>query len=127
MLRPRRVIVLTGLSTLALSGFLIVRAADQTSTDPNQLTVEHPECSYFGPQREMYVTDALAKLGGKQRHPLSDNTARVAASLGTRTGSRIKAFAATPSSGSIDSYIFADLQKHGITPAPKTDDWEFVR
>ncbi len=29
--------------------------------------------------------------------------------------------------GSIDSYIWADFQKNGITPAPATTDWEFVR
>jgi hypothetical protein len=28
---------------------------------------------------------------------------------------------------SIDSYIFADLDKHGIVPAPATTDWEFIR
>jgi hypothetical protein len=36
-------------------------------------------------------------------------------------------FDQAPDTGSIDAYIFADLQDNGIAPAPKTTDWEFIR
>ena len=42
-------------------------------------------------------------------------------------GSRTYNFDQAHAAGSIDSYIFADFQANGITPAPKTTDWEFVR
>ena len=42
-------------------------------------------------------------------------------------GSRTYNYDQTHAAGSIDSYIFADFQANGITPAPKTTDWEFVR
>ena len=42
-------------------------------------------------------------------------------------GSRTYNFDQAHAAGSIDSYIFADFQANGITPAPKTTDWEFIR
>ena len=42
-------------------------------------------------------------------------------------GSRTYNFDQSHAAGSIDSYIFADFQANGITPAPKTTDWEFIR
>ena len=42
-------------------------------------------------------------------------------------GSRTYNFDQSHAAGSIDSYIFADLQTNGITPAPRTTDWEFIR
>src|SRR5262249_50901585 len=42
-------------------------------------------------------------------------------------GSRTYSFDQQHAAGSIDSYIFGDLQANNITPAPKTTDWEFIR
>ncbi len=42
-------------------------------------------------------------------------------------GSRTYNYDQAHAAGSIDSYIFADLQAKNITPAPKTTDWEFIR
>ncbi|HJT87617.1 MAG TPA: DUF1549 domain-containing protein [Bryobacteraceae bacterium] len=42
-------------------------------------------------------------------------------------GSPTYSFEQTHAAGSIDAYIFADLQKNQITPAPPTTDWEFIR
>jgi hypothetical protein len=42
-------------------------------------------------------------------------------------GSRTYNYDQSHAAGSIDSYIFADLQAHNIAPAPKTTDWEFIR
>ena len=42
-------------------------------------------------------------------------------------GSPTYGFEQTQQTGSIDSYISADFKANGITPAPSTTDWEFVR
>ena len=42
-------------------------------------------------------------------------------------GTPTYSFDQTHQAGSIDSYIFADFQANGITPAPNTTDWEFIR
>ena len=128
MRRPRVLSVLGGISVLALSGWIAGRADDGPS-DSSQLTVSHPECSYFGKDRERYVDAALASAGGRARTgSLSALTGQVTAMLATVPGgSRTHALDQTYAAGSIDSYIFADFQANGITPAPATTDWEFIR
>ena len=118
---PRGVWVLGAAAALGLAGFLIAQELQQ-----DQIPVEHPECSYFGPQRERFVTDALQKMGGgRSRHTLSTMTEQVAHALGAPSGSAARAQDKTYPTGSIDAYIWADFQKNGITPAPPTTDWEF--
>jgi hypothetical protein len=122
MVRPRRIWVFSGFAALACSGFLVAQ-------QEQQLSVEHPECSFFGPDRERYVTDALEKLTGRHRtRILSTTTEQVSRALAVIPGgSQTYTFDKSHTTGSLDSYIWADFQKHGITPAPKTNDWEFVR
>jgi hypothetical protein len=140
MNRPRRVSLVLGFSTLIFSGYLLGQAdnpsASRTAQDQQlaaqdqQLPVEHPECDYFGPKRERYVTAALNAAGGQahQSHALSATTEQVTRMLASAPGgSRTYTFDSTHTAGSIDSYIFADFQKNNITPAPKTTDWEFIR
>jgi hypothetical protein len=121
MTRPRCVRTFGAASALLFCGFLIAQ-------DQDQLAVEHPECSFFGPQRERYVTDALQRLGGGRAHNLTAVTNQVVRSLpATSGGSGTRPRDQAHAKGSIDSYIFADFDKNGITPAPPTTDWEFVR
>src|ERR1019366_10385089 len=42
-------------------------------------------------------------------------------------GSSTATFGQTHQAGSIDSYLQADWKANGITPAPMTTDWEFIR
>src|SRR5690242_16970934 len=104
---------------LLISGFVAVRAQDNPAPS---------ECTYFGSDREK-VSDAAVKATGHGRlHPLSDLTGRITAELAyVPPGSPTYGFDQSHPNGSIDSYIFADLQTHGITPAPATTDWEFIR
>jgi hypothetical protein len=100
---------------LGCTGFLI-------GQDLSQIPVEHPDCSYFGADRAKFTAAALRK------HHLSDTTERVVRALTLAPGgAQLHPFSQTPPSGSIDSYILADLQKNGIAPAPATTDWEFDR
>lgn len=125
MASSRWVTVFGASSLLITSGLLITRAQEQET----RLPVQHANCTYFGPEREKYVQEALRATGRSPgSHLLSDTTERVAQALGyVPPGSPTYNFNQSQDTGSIDSYIFADLQKNGIAPAPATTDWEFVR
>uniref|UniRef100_Q01P56 DUF1553 domain-containing protein n=1 Tax=Solibacter usitatus (strain Ellin6076) TaxID=234267 RepID=Q01P56_SOLUE len=101
----------------------------QSESSDHQLAVEHADCPYFGPQRERFVDESVRlSLGMKSSHQLSSMTAAVGKMLGyVPGGSRTYNYDQSHAAGSIDSYIFADLQAKNITPAPKTTDWEFIR
>jgi hypothetical protein len=117
-----------GFSILLLSGSPAVRAADDPPLDST-----HAECSYFGPQREMFEQAALNAMGGRQRPSrLSNLTERVTAALAPPPGdSRTHDFGPSQTQphpdGSIDAFIWADFAANKITPAPRTTDWEFIR
>jgi hypothetical protein len=147
MVKSRWLLILGGVSLLAFSGTLVSQ---------DELPVSHPECSFFGPQRERFVTDALKAAGAPRGpwqggiaplaqqprslgasngqnllpesiHALSAMTEAVTRSLSyVPGGSRTYTFDQTQA-GSIDAYILADFKAHNITPAPTTTDWEFIR
>lgn len=137
MKKPVWVSILGATSLLVTGGLLVSRAQDPVSQNPvlasgtEQLLVEHPECSFFGPQRDKFVKAALQARGLQSRsadHTLSDMTEKVVQMMGyVPPGSPTYGFQQSQDSGSIDSYIYADFQKNGITPAPTTTDWEFIR
>jgi hypothetical protein len=107
------------------SGVLLIRAQDAaTGTPPS-------DCPYFGTQREAYVTQALRAAGARRptrRPSLSSLTEQVALhAAGIPGASGTHDANKTYPDGSIDSYIFADLRKNNITPAPATTDFEFIR
>jgi hypothetical protein len=90
---------------------------------------QDPDCPFFGPQRERFYTDALRRKSGiPEVHRLSATTQAVSQALGfVPGGSRTYNYGQAHKAGSIDSYIYADFQASGITPAPRTTDWEFIR
>src|SRR5208283_508956 len=109
-----------GLAMLVGSGLVAVRADDENSTPTS--------CTYFGTEREKFVDLALAAMGKRKNHTLSDTTSRVRAMIDyTPPGGPSYTYGQSGAPGSIDSYIWADFQKNGITPAPLTTDWEFIR
>jgi hypothetical protein len=120
---PRCLLVLGGIAVLAGSGLMIVRADDQ-------LTVSHPDCSYFGKDRDRYASAAIggSRAPARNRSGLTARTEQVVALLGAPAAAAPvrRADRSYPQS-SIDYYIFADLQAKGITPAAPTTDWEFIR
>ncbi len=138
MRNPRWVTVVCGGAFLLLvsGGLLVSRAQDPVpaqdplaSLDQTQLPVEHPECTFFGPQRDKFVQAAMKARGvNMASHGLSDLTEKVVQMMNyVPPGSPTYGFEASQATGSIDSYIYADFQKNGITPAPMTTDWEFIR
>jgi len=107
----RKAVVASGISLLvAGSGWVLSRAQTGAAAAP-------AECSYFGAPRE----EAAAPKSGR----LSRVTEAVVRTLGIRPRAAAPDAAYTP--GSIDAYLFADMQANGVTPARKTTDWEFIR
>ncbi len=119
---------LAGVTALLTAGVWALRAQDQA-----QLPVADPNCSYFGPERERFVS----ALQAKQRQAAL--TAAVAAQLAPLA---VKADAVIPlplpprsnhggltesRGNTIDKYIFPALAQAGVKPAPLTTDYEFVR
>jgi hypothetical protein len=114
---------LGGCSILISSGLLVSRAQDESP-------VTHGDCTYFGPEREKYVQLALRAMGkpGANEHMLGSLTEQVTRELAyVPPGSPTYTYNQSQAAGSIDSYIWADFQAQGITPAPATTDWEFIR
>jgi hypothetical protein len=110
---------------LAVSGFFLNRVAGQ---EAGRLPVSDSMCSYFGPEHEKIATAALKAKGIVLSHPYSDMTVRVMKAMSyVPPGGPTYGYGQSHQAGSIDSYIWADFQKNGITPAPLTTDWEFVR
>src|ERR1017187_7387376 len=123
MTRFRSVPVLSTVCAIAFSGFLLVRAQDP-------VTVADPNCNFFGADHEKYAYTGLNAALSPARHArsLSVTTRAVSTMMaGPPPGSATSTFGATHKGGSIDSYLQADWQAAGITPAPMTTDWEFIR
>ncbi len=128
-----RWVILGGICVLTVSGLMVVRAhgdsAQPDAQDAAQYAVSHPECSYFGVDHDKVTIAALKGVGRSlNTHPLSDRTIQVMQAMAyVPPGSPTYTYGQSHAAGSIDSYIWADFQKNGITPAPPTTDWEFVR
>ncbi len=105
-------------------GLVLSRAAG----DGDQLPVSDSMCSYFGSEHEKVSTAALKGKGIVLKHPRSDLTIQVMRAMAyVPPGGPTYGYGQSHEAGSIDSYIWADFQKNGITPAPATTDWEFIR
>lgn len=113
------------------SGFLLVKAQEPAqSSDAVAYAVAHPECNYFGTDHEKFAYTGLNAALSPARHAraLSATTRAVARMIaGPPPGSPTSTFGASHQADSIDSYLQADWSANGITPAPMTTDWEFIR
>ena len=109
--------------------FVSIALVTATGLAAQETGYQDPDCPFFGPQRDRFYTDAYRKKTGvPDPHRLSSTTRAVTQSMGfVPGGSRTYNYNQKHAAGSIDSYIFADFQANGITPAPKTTDWEFIR
>jgi hypothetical protein len=127
MVRPRYLLLFT--TTLAFSGYLIgqdsrTRRAEEQAAAAE--AVEHPDCSFFGPQRERFLAGAPERPGARKTRALSTTTDQVVKALAINSPTR-RLTDAVHEPGSIDAFIWADFNKRGIKPAPPTTDWEFIR
>ena len=116
------------------TSLLLVIAASLSAQDTigvPDYTVEHPECTLFGPKYDQYVAKAV-NPGGPSPHQaeVSALTSAVAALLPPIPGSRTDTYQKqnqAAQAGSIDDFIFSALTAAGVQPAPMTTDYEFIR
>jgi hypothetical protein len=131
MFLSRWILLASGIAAFSFSGVLIGQtdAGAPPSGSGQQIAYAEPDCPFFGPDRERFFTDALRRNSGMPAvRRLSATTDAVSQALGyVPGGSRTYNFDQTHAAGSIDSYTFGDFQTNGITPAPQTTDWEFIR
>ncbi len=107
-----------------------VEAAEAATGEEAKLPVEHAECAFFGPQRDHFMQAALNKVrGGRGESPIGALTRQVMAVVPAFMpgGSHNHDVSVGSGQDTIDSYVFADLQTRGITPAESTNDYEFIR
>ena len=96
--------------------------------EPAQLPVSDPSCTFFGPDHDKFVSGGNARSQARltmnvaSRLSTGATNAMPSAPGGSRTGAD-----QTPSSNTIDKYIFPALAAAGVAPAPPTTDFEFVR
>ena len=111
-----------GLSTLLLGGLLLSRAQEEAR---NLGEAEHPECTFFGPQRDKFLrARAVAANSETSLNRITDRVVRLAFVPG---GSRTKSFQDLEGLGTIDRHLFADMEANVVTPAERADDFTFIR
>ena len=128
----RKGLVLGGAGVLLLSGLLVtIEAQEVVGPAPKvegtgaEVTL-HPECNYFA-RLDKYAPALLpgqASVSGRSRL-----TRDVVARLSNYVpgGSRTKSFQDLDHLGTIDKYLYGDMDAHGVIPADRTSDWEFIR
>lgn len=148
-MKNRRILASTVGVLLAAAGFMSTRAQDPVEqeavvVDKAELPVSDPSCTFFGPQREKFlksvrpfakaeltaqVASMLPPIDGVSTKASFDAAAATATIPTAPGGSRTdrEARLRSASSGTIDRYIFDAINAAGVTPAPPTTDFEFVR
>ena len=125
-----KAITLFGAGTILFSGLLLSRAqevaADPADDEKAEAVVEHPECGFFTRRDKFQRATTDLRSGGQySRGFLTEQVVRLMNFV--PTGSRIKSFEEADKFGTIDKYLFADMQAQGVTPADKINDFEFIR
>ena len=128
MNKNKKTIVLGGVAALAMAG--LVRSDDDPLDSSNQLTTQQ-ECIFFGADHDKYATKKNSAKGsnGGGQFAASALTEAVVAALPSAAGGKLRdaADVAATSTNTIDQYIFQAMKDAGVTPAPATTDYEFIR
>ena len=95
----------------------------------NQLAIDHSDCTFFGPARERFLARNAREgyVAGRTTQQFTAMVNRASASRSGQTRPFQAALAGSVSANLIDQFINANLQAKGITPANKTNDYEFIR
>ena len=81
------------------------------------------ECAFFGPQRERRAKEIREQFA---RSTLTEQVTRTRGIKGTASH-RAANYDAADSGNLIDKHIYTTLRDAGVTPAERTDDYEFIR
>ena len=133
MMMTRSIAFLLGISGLTLMGLLGADyAADRLDS---KLQIQHAECTFFGARHDHFADSGKRGFRGGQVVDFTQRaiaasaaTDAVASALpppppGTRTGSLID----PATTNTIDRYLFQAMADAGVSPAPGTTDYEFIR
>lgn len=109
-------VLCVGVAATVLSSLSFVQAQEE-------LEVSHADCVLFGPKRTEYRKSGL-QADAIREHLFSRQTASVVDQLGAKASSeRLQA----TSGNVIDRQLFKVWSDAGVTPAGKTNDYEFIR
>jgi hypothetical protein len=125
-MKQRTISLLGASGALILSGLLLSRAQEEPPRveEPGQAVVEHSDCSFFANRDKLNKNGS----GNSQGQALSEITQQVTKQRSSVSGARgAQSFADPSKFGTIDKYLFLDMQENGVAPADKTNDFEFIR
>jgi hypothetical protein len=151
-----RIVAAGAVALLGGAGYFATRAQDPppngdseevqlVAADRPELPVSDPNCTFFGPERERFLKSRRPFARAQLTHevaaqlPSADAvmtgfqaaaaiTAEAYALPSPPGGSRTDTLQrASFSNNTIDKYIFEAIAAAGVTPAPPTTDFEFVR
>ena len=89
--------------------------------------VDHSECSLFGPNRDRHGASGLA-AESRKRFRMSELTTQVVPLLAaSKARYAVSSTPAAVSDSLIDKHLFTAMQAASVTPAPRTNDYEFCR
>ncbi len=108
--------------TVAFASAGLLRLDAQESRQ--ELPVEHAECTYFGARHDRFAHVGLKRTQSVEFR-LGELTAQVRSRLGYAESVQLAANADSP--GLIDRYLLQAMKDAGVTPAGKTNDYEFLR
>ena len=109
---------------IVLSSSLLTVGISAQEIDEH-LTVEHAECSYFGPSGAKMRNEVLnaARVGRYSR----ETTNVIEAMSFVPGGSRTSYAQSSSSANLVDRNIFGVLREKGVEPAARSNDYEFIR
>lgn len=113
-----RILIASALSALVGTGLAVLTRAQDSD---GELGVQHAECALFGPEGEQF------RSSKRNKWALSALTAEVTAHLGTTRSKAAPGAGPALAQGSIDTHIFKAISDAGVTPAARTNDYEFIR
>src|SRR6476646_7880048 len=114
-----------GGGALLLSCFLLSQAqeAPPRIEEAGQAVVEHADCSFFASRDKLNKRGA----GHAQGDQLGEITGQVTRKRSAVPAARMQSFEHPSKSGTIDKYLFLDMQANNVAPADKTSDFQFIR
>ena len=131
-----RLAVCAALLAAASGGALPAAAAQEShaAAGPEETGAygfNHADCEFFGPERERFLA-AVFHLQPRNRYRVSALTEAVAARLPVQTAVQVAGPPAPSAPGAepsnlIDRFLFDAMREAGVEPAPRADDFEFLR
>jgi hypothetical protein len=123
--------------TILLAGGLQLPARpdqDAVGIEEQEIKAAHSECAFFVPEKREHILDGGLSRQARPRYTFGDRTVQIANQLrgnkgtdGVSVAALAEAGPRTANANLIDEHLFKAMQDAGIAPAPRTNDYEFIR